>query len=438
MNNSKHLLALAISAALAAPMAAHATNGMNLEAYGAVAGGMGGASMAYDNGTAAMMNNPATLGLAEDGNRIDVAVGRMAPDITASSPMGSADSKATSFIMPAIGWAKKDGKMTYGVGMFSQGGMGTEYGGDTFLAAGTGRDVMSEVGVGRIIFPLAYTVNDELVVGGSIDYVWGGMDLRMAIDATTFGNMMLGGLIDTNMTIPGGWSAARFDFEEGGSMAQATKGNGYAGKLGMTYKVNDKLTMGASYHAKTAMADFKGDATMAMYSGTANIMEMSGTMIIEDFQMPASMALGIEFQASEKMRIVADVKQYLWADAMKNFNMRFETGGQYIAITMPQNWEDQTVISLGGEFQASDKLKVRAGANLSSNPIPDSTMNPMFPAIIENNYTLGVGYDVSGHQAVDFSLTMAPEVSQTNSAGVMPVTVTHSQMNMQVTYSHKF
>ena len=53
---------------------AYATNGMDLEGYGPIATGMGGASMAYDNGTAAMMNNPATLGLMPEGNRLDVAL----------------------------------------------------------------------------------------------------------------------------------------------------------------------------------------------------------------------------------------------------------------------------------------------------------------------------------------------------------------------------
>ena len=40
---------------------AYATNGMNLEGYGPIAHGMGGASFGYWNGTAAMMGNPATL-----------------------------------------------------------------------------------------------------------------------------------------------------------------------------------------------------------------------------------------------------------------------------------------------------------------------------------------------------------------------------------------
>lgn len=43
-------------AACALPQWALATNGMNMEGYGATALAMGGASMAYDNGAAAMMN----------------------------------------------------------------------------------------------------------------------------------------------------------------------------------------------------------------------------------------------------------------------------------------------------------------------------------------------------------------------------------------------
>ena len=56
---------------------AYATNGMNLEGYGPIATGMGGASMAYDNGNAAVMNNPATLGLRGQGSRLDVALGML-------------------------------------------------------------------------------------------------------------------------------------------------------------------------------------------------------------------------------------------------------------------------------------------------------------------------------------------------------------------------
>src|SRR5690606_21581711 len=84
---SRCLWMTAMGIALGVPLAGHATNGMNLEGYGPIATGMGGASMAYDNGTAAVMNNPATLGLMEEGNRLDFALGALRPDVSVSHPM---------------------------------------------------------------------------------------------------------------------------------------------------------------------------------------------------------------------------------------------------------------------------------------------------------------------------------------------------------------
>ena len=60
---SRLISVLGFLAILSAPIGVYATNGMNLEGYGPIATAMGGASMAYDNGTAAVINNPATLAL---------------------------------------------------------------------------------------------------------------------------------------------------------------------------------------------------------------------------------------------------------------------------------------------------------------------------------------------------------------------------------------
>jgi hypothetical protein len=100
----------------------YATNGMNLEGYGPMATGMGGASMAYDNGSAAMMNNPATIGLMPPGDRLDVAVGFLGPHVKARDDFGdSSRSSGNAYYMPAIGWVFKNGQFSSGVGVYSQG-----------------------------------------------------------------------------------------------------------------------------------------------------------------------------------------------------------------------------------------------------------------------------------------------------------------------------
>src|SRR5574340_270964 len=164
----KKLAAAVAAMGMAVPGLALATNGMLMEGYGPIAAGMGGASMAYDNGTAAMANNPATLGLMQDGSRLDVMLGYVGPDVKTS--MGIGKSSADAFYMPAFGYVKKQGKLTYGAGIYGQGGMGTEY------ASGD----MAQVSVGRVIFPLAYAVNDRFNIGGSVDVVWAGMDMSVS------------------------------------------------------------------------------------------------------------------------------------------------------------------------------------------------------------------------------------------------------------------
>jgi long-chain fatty acid transport protein len=460
MMTSKRLLAVAISAALYAPLSAFATNGMNMEGYGPIATGMGGASMAYDNGTAAMANNVATLGLADDGNRIDVVLGSLSPDVHADAytqgGMSSGDSESTQFFMPAMGWSHKSGNLAYGAGVFAQGGMGTEY--KIMLPDGTRGTDRSEVGVGRFIIPVAYNVNDKLTVGASLDYVWATMDLQMTAPGAALGSMVTGGTMAP--ALPGMMTAntyGRFDFSDSNDFSGEAQGAGLAGKLGMTYKLSPALAIGFNYQSETAMDDLEtgtSDTLATFYNvdvdPTAGVTIMNvtlpGKVTVKDFQWPQTFALGMSWKASDALMVVADVKQIQWSEVMENFKMTFTAdssagnvamgmAGATLDVTMPQKWDDQTVIQLGAAYKFTPAFTGRAGLNLSSNPIPDQYVNPLFPAIVENHLTLGAGYAFNKASDVNFSMTYAPEVEVTSpTAGK----ISHAQMNWQMMYSHRF
>ncbi|HEM46556.1 MAG TPA: hypothetical protein ENO23_05865, partial [Alphaproteobacteria bacterium] len=189
---------LAIAAALL-PGGAAATNGMNLQGYGPVSAAMGGSGLAFENGTAAMMINPATMAFLPTGLRFDLALGNLGPDVDAivTTPMGAltAGSDADAFYMPAIGMMYRRNAWGVGFGVYSQGGMGTEYGPDTWLAdpsmgANTALEAglvnRSELSVGRVIVPGVYRVNDRLSLGATLELVWAGLDLRMALSEAQF------------------------------------------------------------------------------------------------------------------------------------------------------------------------------------------------------------------------------------------------------------
>ncbi|MGM0476251.1 MAG: OmpP1/FadL family transporter, partial [Pseudomonadota bacterium] len=348
MNHTRNLVALAVTAALTTPMSALATNGMNLEGYGPISTGMGGASMAIENGTAAMANNPATLDMLQGENQVDAALGVLAPDVSVSNAQGSADSASNSFTMPAAGWARKHNTdLTYGVGVFSQGGMGAEYGKSSIMAADTGQEARSEIGVGRVIFPVSFQVNDKLSVGGSFDYVWGGLDMKMPMamgsgDPGTFsdflsgfgGNQVLG---EATMTAglknemntkfgSGDYDALAINFSDSSDFTQKASGTGYGAKLGMTFQHSEDLTFGAAYHMKTAMADWEGDASMDLYDtgGTNDDIAYDGTITIDNFQWPTTIALGGAYTPSDKLLLAADLKMLQWSEVMEDFSMTFE------------------------------------------------------------------------------------------------------------------
>lgn len=448
MTLNKSLCATAVGLALAST-SAFATNGMNMDAYGPIAGGMGGASMAYDNGTAAMMNNPATLGMMADGTSMDIALGVLGPNITSTYGGTPSDSAATSFLMPAFGYASKSGKLAWAAGVFAQGGMGAEYSATSPLAAGSGDKVRSEVGVGRAMLAAAYNVNDRLNVGGSLDLVWAGMDLKMAVPASMLVDAP-GGLITgrggafTAFDFTAGATWGRFDFSNGSPFTGEAKGYGFGAKLGLTYKVSDNLSVGATYHSQTNLSDLQTDnaALSTDAVGTA-----TGTIKVRDFQWPATYGVGISFTPNSQTQVALDVKRIMWADVMENFKMTFITsafGGGSVDVAMPQNWDNQTVVQGGVSYQYNPKLTLRAGFNFASNPVPDQFLNPLFPATIEKHFTLGFGYKVSDQGDLNASLTYAPKVTDVSWGNDMApgggddITVEHSQFAGQVMYSHRF
>lgn len=382
MRRTRFAAALA-AMGLVMPGLSHATNGMLMEAYGPVAAGLGGAALAYDNGGAAMANNPATLALMAPGSRIDLMLGHVGPDVSAT---GMGTSRADSFSMPAFGYVRKQGDWTYGVGIYGQGGMGTEY------ASGD----MAQVGVGRVIFPLAWNAGERLTVGGSVDVVWAGMDLVADINGSP--------------------TTKEIDFRDGSDFTGAAKGYSLAAKLGFTYKLDDAFTVGGVYQSAGNLPKLEGDG-----------------YTVEGFDMPAMVGLGLAWQANARLMVAADVKALLWGDSMNTVTIRGPGG---LVVPFQQDWDNQTVVSLGLAYKFSDAFTGRVGYNHGKNPIPDAYVHVLWPATAENHYTAGFGYTFNRASEVNFGLSYVPETTVTGGMG--PSTIDHSQLNWQLMYSYRF
>lgn len=412
-------LAAALCALVALPAAA--TNGMNLEAYGAKAGGMGGASFAHENGNSALMNNPATLGLRQEGSSLGLGLTLLQPDVVTrmNHPQAgtlTARSGGDAYWIPSLSLIRKTGRLTYGAGVLAQGGMGTEYGSNTFLSNGTGLPMRSEVGFGRLMMPLAYNVNEQLTLAGQVDFVWASMDVQMLM--------------------PDG--SGHVNFSNSSDFSGKASGNGWAFKLGAHYKVSDALAVGATYHSKTDIGDLEGEGSFTMLP---NGMQIPTRFRVVDFQWPQTYGVGVAWQATPAFMLAADIKRLEWSDSMKDFRLGMNMGGGWQVGAMPQNWKDQTVIMLGGQFMVAQGVALRAGINYAKNPVPDSTLNPLFPATVTTHYTLGVGWNMGGGHTLAGSVAISPKVTRTNPnmfGPGMAGTVSHRQSTLRVNYNYSF
>jgi long-chain fatty acid transport protein len=462
---------------------AFATNGMNLEGYGAKSHALGGAGMAFDTGNSAVMNNPATLGMMKDGEEeLGLGIRGLHPDVAVDYNGNYVKSAGTAYYMPSASYMRKDGKLAWGAAVLAQGGMGTEYGRNSALfqygmplsrygmpmdmskaVSLSGEEIRSEVGIGRLMLPLAYNLTENTTIGISFDLLWGSMDLQMDMDGAHFAGMAMegkGGSVNGNMysTLAGMMSGpnpmvtdinyVRFDFSNNSSFLGEAVGYGTGFKAGFTHKFSKWLTIGGSYHSRTWLSDLETSKAVLSFSGQgpaftlSDPVSVSGTIKVKNFGWPETWAAGFALYPAERWMIVGDLKYLDWAWAMSKFSTTFIAdnsvsngpfGGQTLDVDMTQKWEDQWVYGIGVQYKASSRLALRAGASFSNNPVPDSYLNPLFPAIAENHFTGGFGYKLTDKSTVAAALVFVPKVSATNADGLL---ISHSQMNWSLNYTY--
>ena len=113
----------------------------------------------------------------------------------------------------------------------------------------------------------------------------------------------------------------------------------------------------------------------------------------------------VPFKLSDKARLGFDFEWINWKNAFdkmtitlkngNNSNINTMLGGSSVTVDFPLNWEDSYNVRIGAEVDASDAFTFRLGGAFGSNPVANSTVFPVFPAIVENHFTAGVSYKVS-------------------------------------------
>lgn len=466
MTTKKIMASVLVSGLACLSGLAQATDVFRLEGYGAVSRGMGGTAVAHDVGPAGMMTNPATLSLMQEGDQIMGGLDLVTTDIEVrnkntgeSVSSGEHANNRGPYAAPELAYTKRFGDWAVGVGAFAQGGLGTEYGTGSFLsrAAGglnTGLDNSSRLLVLNIPLAASFKVNEKLAIGGSFDAMWQGLNLNLLLGADQVGSLITSGrATGTLVPVLGGlpdMRGAHFSLTKNQPLGSGVEAWGYTGKLGLIYKATQATTLGASYTFKSQMDDMEGDATLTAVDGLAGQVPLKGKIKIQDFQMPAHLDIGVNQRLSEQWSVAVDVSQVFWKDVMKDIKVAFvadpsaavpAASGGTLNILLPQDYKDQTILSLGTAYAMNDQLTLRGGLRFATQALRSSTLFAVIPATPKTHLSAGLTYSLSKQAKLDFAYSHAFKETMDNTSlpnTSAPIQVKHAQNNATINFRYNF
>jgi len=395
-----------------------ATNGMYLAGYGAEAAGRGGANIAIADRALGLQSNPA--GIAQlQGNHLSVDLQFLAPEMHYNGPYGDIDGEDRVFAMPSISYVRggSDSKWAWGIGLVSQGGMGATFKGYN-TPLGTTDDTYSEVRFASLVPTVACSITDDFSIG-----------------------------LSANL----GYSDVAFDFwpdtPGGMEMTDPAKAFNYSFRAGLMARVHPMLQFGLVYQTETK-GDYE-DGSLVLNFGGGN--KVAYDADISGFTWPEQLGFGMQLRPTEKLMLAFDIKNYFWSRSLGTIAVTPTGSSDPMApppsmlppIAFRFDWTDQLVAILGVEYRLNNSVTLRAGYNRGSSPVPDDTITPLFPAIVEKHATLGIGWNLQSW-TINGAIEKGFNASQTNTGAPSPSnpfagsTVDHSQWTLSLGFSKVF
>ncbi len=379
--------------AAAAPFLAHGTDGYFSHGYGMVAKGMGGASMAVTGSAFGAANNPATMAFA--GNTFELGVDLFSPHRSAERTgapdfvglNGSADSGSNYFGIPEIAYNHMaNPNMSYGITVYGNGGMNTDYPGGQLSSTGACGPATGP-GTGFNPAPGPYNL---LCGNGRL-----GVDLSQLIVAPSAAWQFAPG---QSIGIAPLFAYQRFKAEglqafEGLSTSPGDVTNrgydnstGWGARIGYYGRITPQFAIGAAYATKMSMGNF--DKYKGLFA------EGGG------FDIPSHYSVGISVEPTDQLEIALDYERINYSDAHSVNNASSLilncAGGDPSACLGGSGgagfgWRDVDVWKLGVQYKVDPRLTLRAGYNVSDNPIKpeDVTFNILAPGVVRHHITLG-------------------------------------------------
>ena len=381
-------------------------NGIVKDSTGAVAAGRGGTNISHSDNLGLISDNPAGLAWLEENLRVEFGADILFPNVKYSDPDDSDTSRGT-FILPylMIAGRKPGTPLTFGLGAYLPGGYGTRfelehsiYGEQTYRSDGL---------LLKVLPCVAWRVGDRLSLGGGVGMGYSQARLEMPYTFQTGSLAGLTGLVDAK-----------------------TDAFAITWNVGLQFRVTEKLALGATFTSQT-LTKQKGSLDLDITGSPLAALVTDPTASYDlEFQLrwPRSAGVGGSYEF-DFGRASLDAVWYDWSNALDEFKLHLSDGdnaefnalaGRRPTDTFPLDWKDSVSIRVGYEhFLGSDTI-VSMGYTYNQNPVPNSTLTTVLPAITQHFLGAGIRHDFDLFElsvAYQYGFSEQQEVDESNIKG---------------------
>ena len=355
-------------------------NGILRDSLGAISSGRGGANVAHSDNLSTIHDNPAGVSWMEESLRIEFGTDLLFPNVEYNEPAGGDRSREGLFFLPhfAVAYRPKEWPLTLGLGVFLPGGYGVEYKLDHPVL---GRETYRSEGMLLKILPSAsLRLGDHVSLGAGIGVGYGSSRIKAPYTFQTGPLALQSGLIDLD-----------------------TDGFTVTGNFGIQVRPLEGLVLGVAFITETALeqdGSFDLDITGTPLAGL--VTDPTATYDVEHtLRWPRSLTAGASYE-TDWGRLSTEVAWTNWGSAFDDltFNLSNSGNAEFDALagptpsdTLPLDWEDSVAVRVGYEHFFTEKTTARIGYIFNHNPIPESTLTPLLPGILEHTITVGIGHD---------------------------------------------
>ncbi|MEC5207745.1 long-chain fatty acid transport protein [Vogesella perlucida] len=290
---------------------------------------------------------------------------------------------------------KLNDKVTVGVGIYVPFASSTEYERNSVLRYNLNATSLKTIDINPTV---AFKLNEQHSVAVGVIAQHAEASLRQYAN---FGYALAGGNAALPGSVAGNGAADGFADVNGDDW-------GFGYNLAWMWDINDSARLGVNYRSKIEHT-LKGTAKWAKPAAGYTALNAAGFKDSEDASVaidtPESLSVHGMYKLNPKVNLFGDVTwtKHSRFDRARLIYGNAKTGQGNTTYLFPA-WEDSYKVSLGGSYQYSDALQLRAGVAYDKSPVPDD--NHRLATMPDNDRTwlsLGGKYNLNKASSIDFA-----------------------------------